>query len=102
MPFEWVVLLLSPLQWEPLETKSKHDSPSGCDPVVIPIGVVGLALGAGDQQPSNPNHGQRNTQENPVPGCLLTAGMGAHLHTVVVTCCMTESARLRNAAVLAE
>ena len=91
-----------PLQRQPPEAQGKQTPHRRGDPVVIPVGVVGLALGAGDQHPSDAHHGQRNSQENPVLRTLLSARLGTHRHTAVVTCCITESARLRNAAELAE
>ena len=36
------------------------------DPVLVPVGVVGLSLGAGDENPREHHHGQGNAPKHPI------------------------------------
>ena len=53
-------------QRKPCQRKRHAHADKGCDPVVIPVRVVRLSLGAGNQQPCDGDHGEGNTPEDPV------------------------------------
>ena len=40
---------LKPLKRDPLQNPGHHDADCGGDPVVVPVRVISLTLGAGDQ-----------------------------------------------------
>jgi len=42
------------------------------EPVLVPIGVIGLPLGAGDQNPANSDKGRGMPQSKPDRSCLGT------------------------------
>ena len=77
---------LQPLQWQACQGQGNQGSDSSGDPVVIPIGVIGLPLGAGNQHAGDGHHGQRNAPEDPFPGSLASSAAGRHRQAVAVTC----------------
>ena len=83
---------LQPVQRKTCEGQGDQGTNTGCDPVVIPIGVVGLALGAGNQHARDGHHGQRDAPEDPLPGSLASSAAGGHRQAVAVTCCSTRCA----------
>ena len=79
--------------------QGQQDPNGSCDPVVIPIGVVGLALAI--KMPAMPTMASGIPHKVHSWG-LLSAELGAHAHTEADTCCITLSASEVKAVALAE
>ena len=91
-----------PLERQAFQGERDHGANAGRDPVVVPVGVVSLALGAGDQHTSDGHHGQRYAPEDPFPGPLASSAAGRHRQTGAATCWTTRSANRSNSWALAE
>ena len=90
------------LQRQPFQSQRQQHSEGRGDPVVIPVGIVRLALGAGDQHPCDGDHPERNTPEHPLPVRSAAVTSDEHRQTGWVTALSTVSARPLNSAALAE
>ena len=51
-------------QWKLGCHQSDHNSNSGGNPVVVPVGVISLALGACDQEARHRDHGEGDTPQH--------------------------------------